>query len=602
MSMKNPVDLRLMMLFMENRKMRCLPKEREALLQFKAAIVNRYTMLSSWTTPDCCQWEGIRCSNVTAHIIGLDLHGDYYEFHVRGEIHKCCWSCHKGSLSHLEYLNLAFNSLNLVKLDLSANHLEGSTSSHSGVLMHSLSYLDLSANNFKARDLKSFINISTLHSLYMDSNILTEDLPSILGNLSSGCVRQSLQELYLRGNYVTGTLFDISVFSSLKSLFLSGNQLSGRIPEGVKLPSTLEDFSIRSNSLEGGIPKTFGEACSLFSLDMSFNSLSDELPMIISHLSRCARYSLQELRLNRNQINGTLPDFSAFTSLQILYLSDNMLNGEIPKDIQFPPKMESLFMNANSLKGVLTDYHFANMSKLEHLYLSDNSLIRFGIYSKLGSFFSIAIYILEILPTQNKFVHIDISNATKSDIIPEWFWAKLVLQKVMTVDISSNNLQGTIPNVSSMYASTYIEYADCWMPTSLWAEKALRGLSVYVRKRKKGNREAESLSNPLPLSLLFAGGRSPWRRQPLEISHLSDVVVRRRSSSPATISGRHLRPPSPAVVSAICATDAPNLHPSVNGYGRGKSSFQGSQARYQGSQARFSGGNPSVHQCLDFSS
>ncbi|XP_014506255.1 LRR receptor-like serine/threonine-protein kinase GSO1 isoform X2 [Vigna radiata var. radiata] len=60
------------------------------------------------------------------------------------------------------------------------------------------------------------------------------------------------------------------------------------------------------------------------------------------------------------------------------------------------------------------------------------------------------------METQNKFVHIDISNATISDIIPEWFWPKLVLQKVLTVDISSNNLQGTIPNVSSTYVSTFM--------------------------------------------------------------------------------------------------------------------------------------------------
>ncbi|WVZ13981.1 hypothetical protein V8G54_011547, partial [Vigna mungo] len=96
--------------------------------------------------------------------------------------------------------------------------------------------------------------------------------------------------------------------------------------------------------------------------------------MIISHLSGCARYSLQELYLDGNQINGTLPDFSTFTSLKILLLSENKLNGEIPMDIQFPHKLEELYIYSNSLKGVLTDYHFSNMSKLECLDLSHNSL------------------------------------------------------------------------------------------------------------------------------------------------------------------------------------------------------------------------------------
>ncbi|XP_022636467.1 LRR receptor-like serine/threonine-protein kinase GSO2 [Vigna radiata var. radiata] len=656
-------------------EMRCIPTEREALLQFKGGIVDEYGMLSSWTTPHCCEWKGIRCSNLTSHIISLDLHGDIYEeSYMSGEIHKSLIDLSQlqylnlssnyfpdtripeffgslknliyldlsssrfhgkipiqlGFLSHLKYLNLADNSLegsipyqlgnlsqlqhlylsgnhlvgnippqlgklsqlqhldlswngfhgnippqlgnlsqlhelylgqyfdlkisdggewlsnlislthlsleyvsnlntshtwlqviaklpklrelslvhcslsdhfilsskrykfnsssslsvlhlsqntftsmvfqlvsnitsNLVELYLSYNNLEGSTSSHFGMVKNSLRHLDLSYNNLKARDLESFINICTLHSLDMHSNNLTEDLPSILGTLSGGCVRHSLQYLDLSSNRISGTLSNISIFSSLKTLFLDINRLSGRIPEGVILPSPLERLSISSNFLEGGIPISFGDACSLQSLTIYDNRLSVELPMIISHLSGCARYSLQVLYLHANQINGTLPDFSTFTSLKILDLSDNKLNGEIPKDIQFPPKLEGLFMNANSLKGVLTDYHFANMSKLQRLDLSDNSLGLAFTQNWVPPFQLLSIYLRSCklgptfpmwLHTQNKFVDIDISNVTISDNIPDWFWAKLPLQKVMTMNISNNNLQGTIPNVSSTYVST----------------------------------------------------------------------------------------------------------------------------------------------------
>jgi len=364
---------------------------------------------------------------------------------------------------------------NLVELDLSRNLLEGSTSSDFGMVMNSLRQLDLSSNYFKARDLKSFTNICTLSSLYLYENNLTEDLPSILDHFSSGCIRHSLQELDLSFNNITGTLSKLSVFSSLKTLSLGENHLSGKIPQDIILPSQLESLSIQMNSFEGGIPKSFGNACALHlldissnnlneefspiihhlsgcaknslqelslsrnningtlpdlsvfltlkyldltenqlsgkisedsklsssleylsislnnfeggipksfgnacalrSLDMSENSLSEEFPRIIHHLSGCARHSLEELDLNMNKINGTLPpDFSTFTSLKGLYLSENKLNGEILKDIQFPPQLEELHMSSNSLKGVLTDYHFANMSKLLELNLSDNSL------------------------------------------------------------------------------------------------------------------------------------------------------------------------------------------------------------------------------------
>ncbi|XP_047162928.1 receptor-like protein EIX2, partial [Vigna umbellata] len=129
--MRNPLAIKFMMfmlmMFMVclvtdvvygEKEVRCIEREREALLRFKAAIVDRYGMLSSWTTPHCCQWQGIRCSNLTGHILMLDLHGEvheeisfdfYLEFmserFISGEIHKSLME-----LSQLQYLNLSSNS------------------------------------------------------------------------------------------------------------------------------------------------------------------------------------------------------------------------------------------------------------------------------------------------------------------------------------------------------------------------------------------------------------------------------------------------------------------------------------------------------------
>ncbi|QCD94710.1 LRR receptor-like serine/threonine-protein kinase FLS2 [Vigna unguiculata] len=572
---------------------RCLPKEREALLQFKAAIIDNYGMLSSWTTPDCCRWEGIRCSNLTAHVLRLHLPGQfndtYHRYHISGEIHSSLMELPQlqylnlssnsfrdshipnflaslkrlkyldlfssgfageipselGSLSHLKYLNLASNyylegsiphelgnlsrlhhldlssnsfggsvpsqienlsrlqyldlsgnsfegsfpsqignlfrlqyldltgnsfegyipsqlgnlsnlhtlylggspsalkivtthqwlsnltslthlylasisnfntspswlqmiaklpklrelglidcdlsdhfllsfnpskfnfstslsvlylsgnsftqpmlfpwlsntTSNLVELYLNWNLLEGSTSNGFGLFMNSLEHLDLCYNALKGEDLKSFTNICTLRSLDISRNNMTEDLVSILHNFSSGCVKYSLQELSLTSNQITGSLPDLSMFSSLKILDLSRNKLSGKIPEGVILPFQMEQLSLVSNSLEGGVPKSFGSICTLHSLDLSFNKLSEDLTIIFNHLSGCSKYSLQHLALRDNQISGNLPNtLPEYPSLKGLYLGSNKLNGTLSEDIRFPTDLEVLSLMSNSLK------------------------------------------------------------------------------------------------------------------------------------------------------------------------------------------------------------------------------------------------------------
>ncbi|XP_014501057.1 receptor-like protein 12 [Vigna radiata var. radiata] len=778
------------------KEVRCREREREALLRFKAAIVDRYGILSSWTTPHCCRWKGIRCSNLTGHILMLDLHGEnYFNFDIEyisgrymsGEIHKSLMelpqleylnlsfnsfpdsnipefigslsnlryldlsSCgfdgkiptQFGSLSHLKYLSLADNFLegpiprqlgnlfqlqhldlnnnrfegnipiqlgnlshlqyldlrhnhlegnipsqlgnlfqlqhldlrynifegnipsqlgnlsnlhelyignggalkigdggqwlsnlislthlylssisnlyhspqmigklpklrelsllncsltddffrssrpsilnfstsltvldlsentlmstmifqwvanftpNLVELHLSLNLIEGSVPNHFDLVMNSLEHLNLLFNRFKVEVFQSFMNICTLKSLSMGGNSLNQSLSPILHNLSNACARNSLQildlsfskingsfpdfsifttlkildlssnqlsgkipesilpsrleslslsynflegeipksfgntctlrslhmsynrlsgqfslifqhlsecaknalqYLALPGNNINGTFPDLSGFSNLQILDLSKNQLSGEIPEGNQLPSQLEFLSIRSNTLEGGIPKSFGNACALLWLNMFNNSLSEEFPLIVHHLSGCARYSLENLNLGRNQINGTLPDLSIFLSLKSLYLDGNKLNGEFPNDIQFPHQLEELYMQSNSLKGVLSDYQFANLSKLYSLDLSGNSLLSLTFTQNWVSPFQLRKIGLEScilgptfpkwLQTQNEFRDLDISNAGISDMVPKLFWTKLALRKWVSMNISCNSLYGIIP-------------------------------------------------------------------------------------------------------------------------------------------------------------
>ncbi|KEH25999.1 receptor-like protein [Medicago truncatula] len=402
-------------------------------------------------------------SNISSNLVRLDL-----SYNQMVDLPSNKFSHRLPKLRELILSNNKFTSLmilqslsnisyNLVELDLSVNNLEAPPSSDYGIVMKHLERLDLSINRLQDGVFKSFVNLCALRSLDIKFNEVTEDLQSIIHNLSSGCVRNSLQVLDLSFNGITGTLPDLSIFTSLKTLHLSSNQLSGKIPEVTTLPFQLETFSIERNSLEGGIPKSFWmNACKLKSLDLSNNGFSGELQVIIHHLSRCARYSLQQLNLRFNQINGTLPDLSIFPFLEIFDISENKLSGKIAEDIQFPAKLRTLQMGSNSMSGVISEFHFSGMSMLKELDLSDNSLALtftenwvppfqlhiIGLRScKLGLTFP------KWIQTQKYLLILDISNAGISDNVPEWFWAKLSSQKCRSINVSNNNLKGIIPNL-----------------------------------------------------------------------------------------------------------------------------------------------------------
>lgn len=84
-----------------NDIVRCIPKEREALLKFKNAL-ERSERLASWGNDnECCRWSGVQCSNTTGHVTRLDLSESDYN--------GCVIDPSLLELQHLSYLNLSYN-------------------------------------------------------------------------------------------------------------------------------------------------------------------------------------------------------------------------------------------------------------------------------------------------------------------------------------------------------------------------------------------------------------------------------------------------------------------------------------------------------------
>ncbi|KAF2320666.1 hypothetical protein GH714_029894 [Hevea brasiliensis] len=193
-------------------------------------------------------------------------------------------------------------------------------------------------------------------------------------------------------------------------------------------------LSLSNNHLVGNLPEWLSQLNNLVGLSLDYNLFHGPIPASLGNLQ-----NLTGVNLSGNQLNGTLPD--SFGQLS---------------------QLSALDVSLYNLIGSISEVHFSKLNKLKFLGLSSNSF-----FSNVSSNWvpPFQVQDLEVgschlgptfpawLRTQKEVTSLDISNASISDSIPNWFWD--ISSNLSLLNVSFNQLHGQLKN-----PLTVVPFAD----------------------------------------------------------------------------------------------------------------------------------------------
>ncbi|KAI3748950.1 hypothetical protein L6452_12412 [Arctium lappa] len=472
-------------------------RKRQALLNFKHGIIDRANKLASWDGEDkeCCSWAGIVCDNYTGHVHeihlrGLDgqcklldfpsdqvlkqkLGGDLSPslLHLK-QLRHLDLSCNDfggiqvpsfiGSLRNLRYLNLSISRFggiippqlgNLSELqvlglgsfydpnyELTRNDFMNSSLVLKGLsnVGSNLISLGISSCGISSSVLATLHNLTSLFNLDLSDNQLTKAIPKSLGNLCN------LRETDMSGNRFHNT----SLTYLLESFF------------GCKSPS-LESLVLQFSGLSGHLPDQLGRLIHLVHLNLEGNRIDGIIPDSIGQLS-----FMRSLQLKGNLVSGLVPySIGGLSSLEMLDLSYNQLNGSISDSLGRLSKLNYLDLSSNLLTGVVTEAHFAKLTRLKYLLGSGNNLILRPQLANWTPPFPAAAVVFKLLgfraSISTLLTYLDIS---KNHIQGMLFSIPATLEML---DLSSNEFTGQLPYLSNGSGPTFLELSNNFFGGSL---------------------------------------------------------------------------------------------------------------------------------------
>ncbi|XP_043817978.1 receptor-like protein EIX2 [Manihot esculenta] len=441
-------------------------------LHFPSSL--KYLYLSYVVLDKCDNW--LQSINMLPSLLELELRN--CELSIIGDVSHV-------NFTSLEVLDLGLNNFhstipswlynitNLRRLDLYSGAFRGSLSTDISNLK-SLASLSAGFNSLEGNIPNTLNGLCNLIELHLGYNKFGGEISGTFGN-SSGCIKNSLENLILSNNSFSGSIPDnLGQFKRLKVLYLSENSFWGSIPVSIGQLYNLERLGFSQNSLQGEVSELhLLNLRSLIALSMDGNSLVFDIdpewipPFQLDRigLSSCevgpsfpqwlkTQKSIRFLQMSNASISGNIPDWFENISSNIvgLDLSYNQLFGTLPtfrkQNTTYGNEYRIILLKSNQFDGFLTCSHF----DATILDISNNLLL-----GHIPQNLSEMMPSLQLLSLSNNYLNgtvpatlcrsgslqiLDLSNNHLSGRIPSC-WGNL--PSLTVIDFSSNMLSGDVP-------------------------------------------------------------------------------------------------------------------------------------------------------------
>ncbi|GMH28639.1 hypothetical protein Nepgr_030482 [Nepenthes gracilis] len=383
-------------------------------------------------------------SNNTTRLEYIDLSGNMIQGSIPNSIFELvsllALVLSSNNLSGVVELDIFCKLKNLIYLSLSSSGLSLLTKSSSTISSNVAACTrleDLRCSSCNITEFPDFLRTQEdLSYLDLSNNKIQGDIPKWAKDMG----KDSLFYLNLSGNFLAGGL-DLQ-WKNLQYIDLHSNMFEGPAPIP---PPSAQVFLASNNNFVGEIPSAICTLAFLRILDLSYNSLSGEIPRCFKNFSD--QFSVLDLRSNK--LHGTLPSsFGKCSSLHTLVLNGNQLGGQLPPSLLTCQRLEVLDVGNNNLKGTFPSW-LGSLRELQVLILHSNSF-----HGNVGTS-------KESTPIFSKLRIFDISNNSFNDALPSSFLRDSIVLNVKglnlefariltiitTIDISNNKLKGEIPEV-----------------------------------------------------------------------------------------------------------------------------------------------------------